>query len=178
MAIKPTIFKFRISLSDLNRDYYDTLNLTIAQHPSENAERMMVRVLAYCINAQEHLTFTKGLSNAEDPDIWARTLDDQISLWIDIGEPAVDRVKKASHQAQAVKVYSFNTKSDVWWDQDANKFKQLDASYYRFDWSDILSLAKFVERTMDFSVTITGDSAYIATKLGECEIPWQVLNNS
>ena len=176
MAIKPTIYKFRISLSDLNRDYYDTLSLTVAQHPSENIERMMVRVLAYCINAQEFLSFTKGLSTVEDPDIWARTLDDQIALWIDIGEPALERIKKASRQAASVKVYSFNTKSDVWWNQDEAKFNQLNADYYRFEWSDILSLAKLVERTMDFSVTITGDSAYIATSLGECEIPWQQLN--
>lgn len=178
MAIKPTIYKFRISLSDLNRNYYDTLNLTIAQHPSENIERMMVRVLAYCINAQEFLSFTKGLSTAEDPDIWARTLDDQIALWIDIGEPAPERIKKASHRAASVKVYSFNTKSDVWWNQDEAKFRQLNADYYRFEWSDILKLAKLAERTMDFSVTITGDSAYIATNLGECEIHWQQLNAS
>ncbi len=177
MAIKPTIYKFRISLSDLNRDYYDTLNLTIAQHPSETVERMMVRVLAYCINAEESLIFSKGLSKAEEPDIWARTLDDQISLWVDIGEPDIDRVKKSCHQAQNVKIYSFNTKSDVWWNQGASKFNLLSASFFRFEWSDILSLAKLVERTMDFSVTITENSAYIATKLGECEIPWHALNS-
>ncbi|MCW9046511.1 MAG: YaeQ family protein [Gammaproteobacteria bacterium] len=176
MAIKPTIFKFRISLTDLSRDYYDTLTLTIAQHPSETTERMMTRVLAYCINAQEFLTFTKGLSNVEEPDIWARTLDEQISLWIDIGEPTVDRVKKSSRHAQAVKVYSFNTKSDVWWDQDASKFNRLDAEFYRFEWTDVLKLAKLVERTMDFSVTITDNSAYIATSLGECEVPWVQLS--
>lgn len=177
MALKPTIFKFRISLSDLSRDYYDTLNLTIAQHPSETTERMMVRVLAYCINAQEHLSFTKGLSDIDEPDIWAKTLDEQISLWVDLGEPSVDRIKKASRLAKNVKVYSFNTKSDVWWDQNTNKFQQLTASYFRFKWSDILALAKLVERTMDFSVTITENSAYIATNLGECEVPWQELGN-
>ncbi|MCW8935519.1 MAG: YaeQ family protein [Gammaproteobacteria bacterium] len=176
MAIKPTIFKFRISLTDLSRDYYDTLTLTIAQHPSETTERMMVRVLAYCINAEELLTFSKGLSNVEEPDIWARTLDEQISLWIDIGEPTVDRVKKSSRHAQTVKVYSFNTKSDVWWNQDASKFNQLDAEFYRFEWQDILKLAEFVERTMDFSITITDNSAYIATSLGECEVPWVQLS--
>jgi len=177
VAIKPTIFKFRIALSDLNRDYYETLNLTIAQHPSETTERMMVRTLAYCINAQEFLSFTKGLSDIDEPDIWAKTLDEQISLWIDIGEPTLDRVKKASRHAKAVKVYSFNTKSDVWWNQDINKFKQLNADYFRFEWLDILALGKLVERTMDFSVTITENSAYIATNLGECEVPWLELRN-
>jgi uncharacterized protein YaeQ len=176
VALKPVIFKFRISLSDLNRDYYDTLNLTVAQHPSETTERMMARVLAYCINAQEFLSFTKGLSNIDDPDIWAKTLDEQISLWIDVGEPTTDRIKKACRIAQAVKVYSFNTKSDVWWDLGANKFNALGASYFRFEWQDILSLAKLVERTMNFSVTITENSAYIATQLGECEVPWTELS--
>ena len=80
MALKPTIYKSRISLSDIDRHYYAALNLTLAQHPSETLERMMVRVLAYCINAQEQLAFTRGLCAVDEPDIWARTLDNQIAL--------------------------------------------------------------------------------------------------
>ncbi len=178
MAIKPTIYKLKISLSDLNRNYYDTLNLTLALHPSETVERMMVRVLAYCLNAQEHLSFTKGLSAIDEPDLWVRTLDDQISLWIDIGEPAVDRIKKASRLARAVKVYCFNTKSDVWWQQAKQKINQLKASIFRFQWLEIEALAALVQRTMEISVTITGDSAYVATELGECEVSWEVLQEA
>ena len=178
MALKPTIYKLRISLSDLNRDYYDTLNLTIAQHPSENLERMMVRVLAFCINAQQHLVFTRGLSEVDDPDIWVRTLDDQIALWIEIGEPTVERIKKATHQAAGVKVYSFNSKSDIWWQQNYSKFNCLKADVYQFPWEKIQSLAALVQRTMDCSVTITGNSAYVATELGECDVPWVVLQDS
>lgn len=178
MAIKPTIYKLKIALSDLERNHYDTLNLTLALHPSETLERMMVRVLAYCINAQEHLTFTKGLSVIDEPDIWARTLDDQIALWIDLGEPSVDRIKKSSRLAQAVKVYCFNSKSDVWWQQAKNKINSLKASIYRFQWPDIQALAALVERTMEISVTITGDSAYVATGLGECEVSWEVLQEA
>lgn len=178
MALKPTIYKLRIALSDLNRNYYDTLSLTTAQHPSESLERMMVRVLAFCINAQEHLTFTKGLSTAEEPDIWARTLDDQISLWIDVGEPAVDRIKKATRRATAVKIYSFNSKSDVWWSQGQAKFNQMKVSIFQFQWENIQSLAALVQRTMDLSVTITDDSAYVATELGEREVPWVTLQAS
>lgn len=175
MALKPTIFKFRISLSDINSNYYDTLNLTLAQHPSETLERMMVRVLAYCLNAQENLTFTKGLSEIDEPDIWLRTLDDQIALWIDVGEPSFDRIKKSSRLAKKVKVYSFNSKSDVWWEQSKNKIKQLNVSVFKFEWSDIQTLSSFVQRTMDFSVSITGDSAYVATESGECDVSWLVL---
>ena len=178
MALKPTIYKLKIALSDLNRDYYDALNLTVAQHPSENLERMMTRVLAFCINAQEHLSFTAGLSTIEDPDIWAKSLDDQLLLWIDIGEPALDRVKKSTRQAQQTKVYTFNSKSDVWWQQNSTKLSKLKVDIYQFQWPDIQALAKLVERTMDMSVTITGDSAYFATAQGECEVPWTVLQTS
>ena len=178
MAIKPTIYKARISLSDLERDYYDSISLTIAQHPSETLERMMVRVLAFCINAQEDLEFTKGLDDVEEPDLWVRTMDEQTKLWIDVGEPAVDRIKKATHRSHAVKVYSFNTKSDVWWSQNESKFTALKASYYRFPWENIEALANLVQRTMDLSVTITGDSAYIAGDSGEVEVSWEVLNTA
>ena len=175
MALKPTIYKLKISLSDLNRNHYDTLNLTLAQHPSETVERMMVRVLAYCINAQEHLVFAKGLNADDEPDIWARSLDDQISLWIDVGEPAVDRIKKASRLAPTLKIYCFNSKADVWWNQSQEKISQLKAAVYQFQWENIQALVALVQRTMEMSVTITGDSAYVATELGECEVSWVVL---
>jgi uncharacterized protein YaeQ len=175
VAIKPKIYKSRITLSDIDRDYYDTLNLTIAQHPSETLERMMVRVLAFCINAQEHLVFTKGLCAVDEPDIWVRTLDDRLALWIDVGEPAVDRIKKATRLSPAVKVYSFNSKSDVWWSQGRARFNELPVSVFQFQWASIQALAELVQRTMDLSITITGDSAYVAAESGECEVSWVPL---
>jgi len=177
VALKPTIYKFRISLSDLNRDYYDTLNLTVAQHPSETVERMMVRVLAFCLNAQEHLVFTKGLSEIDEPDIWVRSLDDQTLLWVDVGEPAADRIKKNCRLSQEVKIYCFNSKADVWWSQIENKINQLSASIYKFDWENIQALAAMVKRTMDVSVSITGNSIYVATESGECEINYITLKD-
>lgn len=178
MALKPTIYKFRIALSDLERGYYDSLSLTVAQHPSETSERMMARVVAFCLNAQPSLSFAKGLSSTEEPDVWLRTMDDRISLWIDVGEPAVERIKKASSLAEQVLVYSFNSKSDVWWTQSQSKFAQIRASVYRFDWAQIQFFTTMLERGMDFSVTITGESAYIATAKGECEVGWELLQNA
>ena len=175
MAFKPTIFKFKIALADTDRNYYDTLNLTIAQHPSETVERMMARVMAFCLNAQEYLVFTKGLSAVEEPDIWARTLDDRLVLWIDVGEPSADRIKKATRLSPTVRVYSFNSKSDTWWAQSQAKFNELAASFFQFQWGSIQSLAALVKRTMDLSVTITGDTAYVAAESGECEVSWVVL---
>jgi len=178
VALKPTIYKMRIALSDLERNYYDSLNLTVALHPSETPERMMARVVAYCINAQEGLTFTKGLSDVDEPDLWVRTLDQQTALWVDVGEPAPDRIKKATRLAQQVKVYSFNTKSDAWWQQGKNKFGQLDIEVTRFHTSDIDRVTQLLQRTLDLSVTITGQSAYIATDGGETEVNWEVLQGS
>jgi len=175
MASNSKICKLTISLSDIDRNHYDTLNLTVAQHPSETVERMMVRILVFCINAQERLEFTKGLSAVDEPDIWARSLDDQLMLWIDVGEPSIDRIKKASRIAKEVKVYSFNRKSKPWWDTGREKFTQLNASFYRFEWESIQALAKLQQRTMQLSVTISGDSAYVATELGECEVGWVAL---
>ena len=170
MALKPTIYKFKIALSDMNRDVYDSMALTVAMHPSENMERMMARVMAYCWNYQEFLDFTKGLSSIEDPDIWVRTLDDQLMLWIDIGEPAFDRVKKATTLAREVKVYSFNSKAEVWWKLGEAKFSKLNASFYAFDNKQIQNLAGLVDRTTDMSVTISGESAYVTTDKGDCEV--------
>lgn len=170
MALKPTIYKFKISLSDMNRDVYDSMALTVAMHPSENVERMMARVMAYCWNYQEFLDFTKGLSSIEDPDIWVRTLDDQLMLWIDIGEPAFDRVKKATTLAREVKVYSFNSKAEVWKQGEA-KFTKLKASFYSFDNKQIQNLAGLVERTTDMSVTISDESEKTTNALRSPPLP-------
>ena len=171
MAIKPTIYKLRIAISDLNRDYYDSVNLTVALHPSETMERMMTRIVAYCLNAQENITFTKGLSMVEEPDIWVKTLDDQISLWIDVGEPAPDRIKKSNRLSPKVKIYSFNSKSSTWWEQSKNKVHQFkNVQFYQLDWQQVETLATFAKRTMDWSLSISGDIVYIAAESQECEL--------
>ena len=178
MALKPTIYKIKISLSDIDANHYDNLDLTIAQHPSESRERMMARVLAFCMNARENVSFTKGLSAVEEPDIWARTLEDQLSLWIDMGEPAFDRIKKASRLSPTVKVYSFNLKSDSWWAKEQGKFKDLKVSVYQLDWKNIQALAALVQRTMDLSITISDYIVYVSAKNGECEVSCLTLQLS
>ena len=175
MALKPTIYKARITLSDIDRDYYDELNLTIAQHPSETRERMMARVLAFCLNARESPVFTKGLCAVDEPDIRVTGPDDRTVLWIDVGEPAVDRIKKAMRHAPRVKVYSFNAKSDVWWHQRRAGFAALPVSIYQFQWQGVQALAGLVQRSMAISMTITGDCAYIAAGAGTCEVSWVPL---
>ncbi|MBC8414221.1 MAG: YaeQ family protein [Nitrospira sp.] len=176
MALKPTIYKLKITLSDIDREYYETLNLTVAQHPSETLERMMARVLAYCINAQEQLVFTQGVCAVDEPDIWARTLDNQLSLWIEVGEPSVDKIRKATRLSQTVIVYSFNSKSNTWWEQGRAKINELTASVFQIQWNSIQVLAALVKRTMGLSITITEGTAYITAEDGGCEVSWVLLN--
>ena len=180
MALKPTIFKLTINRSDLNNDIYDAFTLTVAQHPSETKERMMARIVAFCLHSQqEFLSFTKGLSNVDDPDIWAKSLSDEFLLWIDMGEPAFERIKKASRLAKAVNIYSFNSKSDVWWKQGESDFSKLkNLTVYQFPFAQIQQLAKLAKRTMELSITLSGESSYIASELGECEVTYSVLQQS
>lgn len=175
MAIKPTIYKARVALTDLEREVYDTLNLTLALHPSETPERLMARLLAFCLNWREGLVFTRGLSEVDEPDIWVRTYDEQTALWIDVGEPDFERVKKSCRLAREVAVYSFNSKSDVWWSQGERKFSTLPAAFWRFDSGEIEALAALLERTLDLSITVTGESAYIATDGAAVEVHWEAL---
>ena len=178
MALKPTIYKIKISLSDIDSNHYDSLDLTIAQHPSETRERMMARVLAFCMNAGENISFTKGLSVVEEPDIWSRTLEGQLDLWIDIGEPAPDRIKKAARLSPAVKIYSFNLKSDSWWAKEQSKFKDLKVDVVQFNWKNIQALAALVERTMDLSITISDKIVYVSAKNGDCEVSCRSLQTA
>ena len=177
MASKPTIYRFQIALSDMNRDVYETLSLTVAQHPSETAERMLVRVLAYCLNTQEGLKFTNGLSAPEEADVWARTLHDSIQLWIEVGEPIVERVKKASRQSPETKVYSFNSKAGVWWTQNKDELAKFNASIYKFAWPEVQKFAELLERTMDMALSISGETVFISASRGDCELTWEVLQD-
>lgn len=180
MALKPTIFKLSVNRSDLNNDIYDALSLTVAQHPSETVERMVARIIAFCLHSQqEFLTFTKGLSNVDEPEIWAKSLSDELLIWIDMGEPSFDRAKKASRLANSVNIYTFNSKSDVWWKQEQTQLSTLNnLNVYQFSFEQIQQLTKLVKRTMEWSITISGDSIYIASDSGECEVALSVLQQS
>jgi uncharacterized protein YaeQ len=182
MAIKPTIYKFKLSVSDLDHNYFDTLNLTVALHPSETKERMMVRVLVFCLHAfkdnEKLMTFTKGLSAIDEPDIWLRGLDDQLHLWIDIGEPSFERIKKSCRLSNKTYVYSFNSKSNAWWKQAQAQFSTLPVNVLNFDWQEIQSLSTLLERKVELSVTLSGESAFVAAEHRQAEVNWQTLQSN
>ena len=175
MATKPTIYKAHIDLSDTDRKVYEALNLTLARHPSETLERMLVRLLAYCFNAREGLQFGKGISDSDEADLWAHSLDGVLELWIDVGEPAVERIRKASRIARGVRVYSFNSKAATWWSQNQKQFAELDVAVYRLEWKAVQALASQLGRNIDLSVSISGGSAFVATAGGEYELQAEPL---
>jgi len=182
MALKPTIYKFKIALSDLNNDYYDGLQLTVAQHPSETPQRMLARVLAFCLHKSQDsenlLSFTKGLSSVDEPDIWLRGLDDQLHMWIDVGEPSFERIKKSCRLSKQTFIYCFNSKSDVWWRQSQEQFSTLPVQVLQFEWEAIQAFSKHLSRTMDVSITLTGETAYVALQDDQHEINWRGLQTS
>lgn len=121
MALSSTIYKVELQVSDLDRAYYQTHTLTVAQHPSETETRMMVRILVFALNASEHLSFTRGLSSDDVPDLWEKNLSGDIRHWIEIGQPSFKRLKKACNQSDRVSVYTFSGHSaETWWQQNQN----------------------------------------------------------
>ena len=111
MALSATICKADLNIVDMDRHYYQQHSLTVAQHPSENDERLMIRLLAFALHADEFLSFTKGLSTDDEPDLWQKSLSGEIELWIELGLPSEKRLKKACGRAQQVILYTYGTGS-------------------------------------------------------------------
>ena len=120
MAPKATIYKAELQVSDMDRHYYATHALTLARHPSETDERLMVRLLAFALHADERLEFGRGLSTDDEPDLWRKSLTGEIEQWIELGQPDEQRIRKACGRARQVIVISYGGRSaEIWWDKIA-----------------------------------------------------------
>ena len=120
MAPKATIYKAELQISDMDRGYYATHALTLARHPSETDERLMVRLLAFALHADERLEFGRGLSTDDEPDVWLKSLTGEIELWIELGQPDEQRIRKACGRARQVVVISYSGRSaELWWEKIA-----------------------------------------------------------
>ena len=134
MAIKSTIFKADIQVSNLDTHHYQDYPLTIARHPSENDGRMMIRLLAFALHAHENLNFTKGLCEDDEPDLWQKSLSDEIEVWIDLGQPEEKRIRKACARASQVFIYTYNERSADKW------FESIQSKLTRFNHLSIISV--------------------------------------
>lgn len=162
MALKATIFKVDLSITDMDRHYYADHQLTIARHPSESDKRMMLRILAFAFNAHEHLSFTKGLSEVDDPDLWQVNYSDVIELWIELGQPSEQRVKKGCNQSQQMRIYSYqNGMFDNWWKKDQNNLNaRKNLEIFTVDETVMETLAGLVTRQMQIQCTIQDGQAW------------------
>jgi uncharacterized protein YaeQ len=166
MALKATIFKAELQIADMDRNYYHDHALTIARHPSETDERMMVRLLAFALHAHEALTFANGMGIDDEPDLWQKDLTGAIDLWIDVGQPDEKRIRKACGRAKQVFIYSYGGKSvSVWREQIRGKYERAgNLTTINLPAAASQSLAKLVQRSMQFQCTIQDGQIWVADK--------------
>ena len=156
MAQKATIYKVELSVSDMDRYYYETHKLTVAKHPSETDERLMVRLLAFALNASEQLELTKGLSTDDEPDIWQKSLSDELEVWIALGLPSEKVVRQSCGKAAKVVIYCYGGRpAEVWWDKIKNSTSRFDnLSVVSLPEQETSDLAKLAGRSMRVQVNI------------------------
>jgi uncharacterized protein YaeQ len=164
MALKATVFKANLQIADMDRHYYHDHSLTIARHPSETDERMMVRVLAFALNAHEALAFGKGLSTDDEPALWQKDLTGAIELWIDVGMPDEKDIRKACGRAARVIIYSYGGRSaDLWWEQNRGKLERIkNLAVINLLAATTQALARLAQRTMQLQCTIQDDAVWLA----------------
>lgn len=163
MALKATIFKAQLGLADMDRSYYGDHALTIARHPSETDERMLVRLIAFALHADADLGFGKGLSTDDEPDLWRKDLTGAIDLWIDVGLPDERRVRKACGRARQVFVYCYGGRAaDLWWKQSAALLTgQRNLTVVNLLYESGVVLSQLAARSMDLRFTIQERQVWI-----------------
>jgi uncharacterized protein YaeQ len=164
MALKATIFKATIELADMDRNYYDSLQLTLAQHPSETPQRLMVRLITFVINAHEDLRFGKGVSDEDEAAIWQINYSDEIALWIELGQIDEKRIKKACNKAEQVKLYCYGSSVDTWWSQNKSalaKYSKLTVEQFETETTD--ALVNLLTRNMEFQCSIQDGQLWLSS---------------
>lgn len=156
MALKSTIFKADLQVADLDRSYYAGHALTLARHPSETDERMMVRLVAFMLYADEALVFGKGLSADDEPDLWRKDLTGTITLWIEVGLPDEKRLRRACGRADRVVALSYGGRgAEIWWQQNQSALRKLDKlSVIELALDETRALAALARRNMSLQCTV------------------------
>ncbi len=173
MAQKATVFKVFLQIADMDRQHYADYTQMLARHPSETDERMMVRLLAFMLRADEHLHFARGLSVDDEPDIWNKNYSDEIELWIDTGLPSEKRIRKACNRSKQVLLLIYGSDQSVnpWW-------LGLQGQISRFDNLEVLrippeqstALGALAERGMHLNCTIQDGQVWVSGERGEVTV--------
>lgn len=168
MALKATIYKANLQLSDMDRQVYGEYPLTLALHPSETEERLMVRLLAFALQTpanDEHgtLQFARGLSDTDEPDLWQRDLTDQLIHWIEVGQPDDRRLAKACGRAERVTIYCYGSAAPIWWQGIATKLTRLrNLEVWRLPAEQAQALAALAQRSMQLQVTVQDGQLWVS----------------
>ena len=178
MALSATIYKAEINIADNDRSYYGSHAVTVARHPSETEERLMIRILAYALyeNGDEMLAFTRGLSEADEPDLWRKDLTGQIQLWIETGMPDERRLQKAAGRSDEVVVLAYGRNVNIWWQGIAQKLSRFNRlTVYQLDVQGTQDLAALAQRTMDLHLNIQDGHIWVSSETGEANLQLHVL---
>ncbi len=156
MAIKATIYKVKLDISDCDRNYFQSHDLTISCHPSETEQRMMVRLLAFSLFASDSLTFTKGLCADDEPELWDKNLIGEIELWISLGQIDEKQLRKSLGRSKKVIIFTYaGQKSSTWWNKNKQQYSLLkNLQIINIKTEDVAAMKDLVSRNMSLQITI------------------------
>jgi uncharacterized protein YaeQ len=162
MALGATMYVFNVELADSDRGVYETLEIRAAQHPSEAADYLLARVIAYCLEYTEGIAFSKGLSDTDEPTVFVRDLAGVLRLWVDIGTPDAERVHRASKAAPRVAIYCHKDAELLATKLKAEKIHRLEAlELYALDRGFLAELVKKLDRRMHLTLTVAERHLYL-----------------
>ena len=181
MALKATIYKVQLQIADMDRAVYADHALTLALHPSETEERLLVRLLAFALNVPhdtEHgaLQFARGLSDGDEPDLWQHDLTGQLLHWIEVGQPDERRLAKACSRAGRVTLYVFGSASGIWWNGIRNKLTRLDKlTVWQIPSEQAQALSRLAARSMQWQLTVQDGHVWVNSGEASLELLPQAL---
>lgn len=180
MALKSTICKAELHVSDLDRHYYQAHNLTLARHPSETDERMMVRLLAFALYASDSLTFGRGLAAEDEPDLCELDPTGVIERWIDVGLPDERNVRRAAHRSRQMVLITYGGRiADMWWQTNQSKLVGLgNLTVLNLSAEEGAVLSSLAGKSMKLQCTIQDGTAWLADDAGNHEFSPRVLKAS
>lgn len=171
MAIKATVHKATLQIADMDRNYYADHALTLARHPSETDERMMVRLLAFALYAEEYLAFAQAMTNDDEPDLWCKDLTGAIQNWIVVGLPDERLIRKACGRSKQVVLMTYGRSADIWWNENKDKMqRQSNLTVLRLSTETTQTLAVWAQRNMALQCSIQEGDILLTSDAGMLEI--------
>ena len=162
MAQTATVYTVTIDLADMDRGVYETLDLRVARHPSETAEYMLVRILAYCLEYQEGIALTEGVSSGDEPALVVRDLTGRITAWIEVGMPDAGRLHRGSKLAGRVAVYTHRDVRQLMGNLEGERIHRPGHIPIRaFDRTLVEEIAAQFDRRISMSISVTGGELFL-----------------